>query len=106
MSTNELRYFYILEWSDAITDIREQFPLELEDTLRIADELGIKHPVDNVSKFHKVFTTDFMITFSYPLFKVEIGVALKLFRGCFVARISFYFILFTCVYIWVVINEL
>lgn len=62
MSTNELRYFYILEWSDVINDIREQFPLELEGTLSIAEELGIKHPMDNVSKFPRVLTTDFMIT--------------------------------------------
>lgn len=62
MSTLELRCFYLYEWSDIIIDIREQFPLELEDTLRIANELDIKHPMDNVSKFPRVFTTDFMLT--------------------------------------------
>lgn len=62
MSTNELRYFYILEWSAIVTDIREQFPLELTDALSIAEKLGIKHPVDNVSSFPRILTTDFMIT--------------------------------------------
>jgi len=62
MSTNELRYFYILEWSKVITDIREQFPLELDETMKIADELGIKHPCDNKSDFPIVLTTDFFIT--------------------------------------------
>lgn len=61
MSTNELRYFYILEWSDIVTDIREQFPLELEETMKIAEELGIKHPRDNKSDFPIVLTTDFFI---------------------------------------------
>ena len=27
MSLNELRYFYLLEWSPVVADIREQFPL-------------------------------------------------------------------------------
>lgn len=62
MSTIELKYFYILEWSRAVTDIIEQFPLELEETIKIAEELGIKHPRDNKSAFPIVLTTDFFIT--------------------------------------------
>lgn len=38
----ERNYFYILEYSDIVEDIREQYPLmPIEDTLLIADELGI-----------------------------------------------------------------
>lgn len=59
MSKLELQCFYLFEWSDIIIDIREQFPLDLNSTLRIADEKNIRHPVDNVSKFPRVFTTDF-----------------------------------------------
>lgn len=62
MSNLELQCFYLLEWSDIIIDIREQFPLELNSTLRIAEKCGIRHPIDNESKFPRVLTTDFMIT--------------------------------------------
>lgn len=62
MSTIELKYFYILEWSDIVTDTREQFPLELDETVKIAEELGIKHPCVNKSDFPVVLTTDFFIT--------------------------------------------
>lgn len=80
MSTNELRYFYLLEWCDDITDIREQFPLELEDTLRIAEKIGIKHPIDNTSKFPNVLTTDFMITLNFSGKEVHIARTIKPFK--------------------------
>ncbi|WP_345455065.1 TnsA endonuclease N-terminal domain-containing protein [Deinococcus aluminii] len=42
---NELRYFYLLEWSPRVLDIREQYPLwPPEETQAIARELGLKHP--------------------------------------------------------------
>ena len=63
MSNNELAYFYILDWSDKVTDIREQYPLlNLEKAVRIAEEAGIKYPVDNISGYPYVLTCDFMIT--------------------------------------------
>ncbi len=43
----ERNYFYLTEFSDAVLDIREQFPLlPQEETIVIAEELGIKHPAD------------------------------------------------------------
>jgi len=69
MSNNELRYFYQLEWSDSILDIREQFPLlDIEKTMSIAKEAGIKHPIDSQSGFPYVLTTDFLITTADGLF--------------------------------------
>lgn len=62
LSHHELRYFYLLEWSDIVTDIREQYPMDLQETLKIADKLGIKHPEDRNSKTPYVITSDFMIT--------------------------------------------
>ncbi|MED4588343.1 TniQ family protein [Priestia flexa] len=62
LSDLERNYFYLTEYSDFVIDIREQFPLfPLEDTIVIADELGIKHPTDPypdeliysaISRFH------------------------------------------------------
>ncbi len=63
LSGFETAFFYILDASDKVLDIREQFPLlPLEATLRIADELGIRHPRDPVSRYPYVFTSDFVIT--------------------------------------------
>ena len=63
MSNVELAYFYILDWSDNVTDIREQYPLsDLELAVRIAAQAGIRYPKDNVSGYPYVLTCDFMIT--------------------------------------------
>lgn len=61
LSILELRYFYTLEWSPLVLDIREQFPLPLETTLKIAARLGVRHPFDLKAKEPAVVTTDFVI---------------------------------------------
>ena len=59
----ERNYFYLTEYSNFIFDIREQFPLlPLEETIVIADELGIKHPTDPKTNEPVVMTTDFLLT--------------------------------------------
>lgn len=60
LSRNESNFFYILDDSPNITDIREQFPLRLSETLDIARDLGITHPHSNGFPF--VMTTDFLLT--------------------------------------------
>lgn len=63
MSDMERNYFYLLEFSKEVVDIREQYPLlPLEDTLDIAMELGIIHPKDPKTNEPIVMTTDFLIT--------------------------------------------
>ncbi|MBV9927745.1 MAG: heteromeric transposase endonuclease subunit TnsA [Acidobacteria bacterium] len=63
LSQLELWYFYILEWSQAVTDTREQYPLlPLEETLSIARQLGVRHPTDPHTKEPVVMTTDFVLT--------------------------------------------
>lgn len=62
-SDKERDYLYTLEFSDCVKDIREQYPLfTLEQTIAIADELGIEHPKDPVSGEYVIMTTDFLIT--------------------------------------------
>ncbi|MBQ7348008.1 MAG: Tn7 transposase TnsA N-terminal domain-containing protein [Clostridia bacterium] len=58
LSQGEVYYYYILRWDDTVEDIREQFPLELDRTLEIADKLRIKHPHDRSTRM----TTDLLIT--------------------------------------------
>ncbi|WP_245233257.1 TnsA endonuclease N-terminal domain-containing protein [Paenibacillus maysiensis] len=43
-------------------DVREQFPLNRELTLQIADQKQIRHPLDSSTQTPIVMTTDFMIT--------------------------------------------
>lgn len=63
LSNMELSYFYILDWSDKVCDIREQYPLlDIAAVLEIADKAGIRYPFDNQSGFPYVLTSDFLIT--------------------------------------------
>ena len=63
LSDMESDYFYILEYSDSVVDIREQFPLlSQEETLLIANEAGINHPKSPQTGKHIIMTTDFLIT--------------------------------------------
>lgn len=63
LSDLERSYFYLAEYSDVVVDIREQFPLlPLEETIVIADELGLKHPTDPKTHEPVVMTTDFLLT--------------------------------------------
>jgi hypothetical protein len=58
----ERNYFYILEWSENVIDIREQYPLNREITTKIADKKQINHPSDKENQTPIVMTTDFLIT--------------------------------------------
>lgn len=61
LSDLETSLFFMLDWSDAVIDIREQFPLERDITLGIAAEMGVQHPADSQTKIDIVMTTDFLL---------------------------------------------
>lgn len=64
LSDLERNYFYYLDFADNVVDIKEQYPLlPIEETIQIANELGIEHPKNPVTKEPVVMTTDFMIIF-------------------------------------------
>jgi hypothetical protein len=63
LSNNELAYFYVLDWSDNVIDIREQYPLsDLECAMSLAAQAGIRYPADRRSGYPYIMTCDFMIT--------------------------------------------
>lgn len=63
LSQQELHYFYLLDWSSQVVDIREQYPLlPLAETLEIAQQLNIAHPAHPRTKTAVVMTTDFLLT--------------------------------------------
>jgi hypothetical protein len=73
MSILELRYFLTLEWALNVIDIREQYPLDLEETLAIAKHLGIAHPLDRKTKYPMVMTTDFVVTVNESFGLIDIA---------------------------------
>jgi hypothetical protein len=79
LSDLERNYFYITEFSDFVIDIREQFPLQpLEETLVIADELGIKHPTDPKTGEPIAMTTDFLLTINNGQGEFEVAQTIKM----------------------------
>jgi hypothetical protein len=62
-SDQEKRMFFLLEWSDIVMDIREQYPLsDLNLTLDIATRMNVKYPINSKNQTPYILTTDFMIT--------------------------------------------
>jgi hypothetical protein len=59
----ERNVFLHYQWPLSIIDIREQFPLlPVEETVEIAREIGVKHPIDPRTKHPIVMTTDLLLT--------------------------------------------
>ncbi|MBT3069573.1 TnsA endonuclease N-terminal domain-containing protein [Rhodomicrobium sp. Az07] len=61
LSDIECGLFYLADWSDSVTDIREQFPLQRDATQRIAAQLDVAHPCDSATRTPLVMTTDFLL---------------------------------------------
>jgi hypothetical protein len=62
LSDIETALFLLLDWSDSVTDIREQFPLDRDETRVIAADMGVRHPADAQSRTDIVMTTDFVVS--------------------------------------------
>jgi len=63
LSNNETGLFLLLNWSNSVVDIREQFPLDRDVTRQIAAEMGVDHPIDSQTRIDIVMTTDFLVDF-------------------------------------------
>ncbi|CAM4321680.1 TnsA endonuclease N-terminal domain-containing protein [Paenibacillus typhae] len=69
LSDWEYFYFLLLDWSSLIYDFKEQYPLldkqldDIEETIEIAKELNVKHPINPKTNELKVMTTDFLLYF-------------------------------------------
>ncbi len=62
LSDLELAVFFILEWNTETEDIREQYPLRLEDTKALADQAQIQHPI--YQGVLQVMSSDFLVNSS------------------------------------------
>lgn len=65
LSDIERGAFLIYDFRDDARDIREQFPLDLDQTRGIAEAAGIAHPVDSKSRADLVQTTDLVIDLEF-----------------------------------------
>ena len=69
LSLLEAAAFIYFSSLSKVLDIREQYPMSLEDTLRLAGELGIKHPGMFRGKMNPhILTTDLVLTMDDPEF--------------------------------------
>lgn len=59
LSDLELAAFFLFDWNPSVTDIREQFPLNLDETREIAVKAGIRHP--EVRGQIQIMSTDFLV---------------------------------------------
>ncbi len=55
----ELAVFLLLEWHSEVTQVREQFPLQIDVTRQLSIDAGIKHP--NISGNEMYMSTDFLV---------------------------------------------
>ena len=60
LSQAEAMVYHLLRYNDVVVDIREQYPLDIKETLTIAKQLGVNHPFYN--KKPTVMTTDLLAT--------------------------------------------
>lgn len=73
LSDLEKYVFLTLYWSTNVTDIREQFPLQRNETQEIAKECGIKHP--SIHGIDMVMSSDFLVDTnmaSRPQFAIQV----------------------------------
>lgn len=58
----EFNYHCFCDWAENVVDIREQYPLDRELTLKIAEDLDLKHLIDSKTNTPLVMTTDCFLT--------------------------------------------
>lgn len=62
LSDLEAHIFFTLIWSEFKIDVMEQYPLlPQEETIAIAEEIGVRHPADPRSHYPIVMTSDFFL---------------------------------------------
>ncbi|UXL29805.1 TnsA endonuclease N-terminal domain-containing protein [Stenotrophomonas maltophilia] len=61
LSDLEAGLFRILDWSDRVVDVREQYPLDRDVTRMLAQQMGAVHPRDPKSRVDIVMTVDMLV---------------------------------------------
>lgn len=61
LSDKELKIRKIIEFADNVRDIRETYPINVEETKLIADRLGVKHPNDKKKEQLRPITISLLV---------------------------------------------
>lgn len=78
LSFLEQKFLLLLDWSDIVFDIQEQYPmLDYELAQRIANELNWKYPINSKSNFPYILTTDFLVSYKKNGKEEKIAIAIK-----------------------------
>jgi hypothetical protein len=77
LSTLEHNIKCILDSFESIVDIKEQFPLPLDETIHIAERLSIKHPTDPYTHELWQIRLDFLITYIIDDDSKQIAISAK-----------------------------
>jgi hypothetical protein len=64
LSDLELAVFLLFDWNPTVIDIREQFPLRLDETRELAEKAGIRHP--EVGGQIQIMSSDFLVDTNKP----------------------------------------
>lgn len=57
----EAEVLYAIDWSDNVVDVRERYPMDRDQTRRIASDARIEHPVDAKSRAPLVQYSDVLV---------------------------------------------
>lgn len=77
LSDLERNALLIYDFRDDVVDLREQFPLDRDETQSIAEQAGITHPVDSKSRVALAQTTDLLVDVSGPAGRSTLARAIK-----------------------------
>jgi len=77
LSDLERNALLIYDFREDVVDLREQFPLDRDETQIIAEQAGIRHPVDTKSRVALVQTTDIVVDLSGPAGRSTLARAIK-----------------------------
>ncbi len=75
LSQAEVIAWHLLRWKDNVIDIKEQYPLPIKDTLKIAKDYGISHPFKNGEP--TVLTTDLYVIRDTGNFAISIKTSMN-----------------------------
>ena len=89
LSNLELYVFLILDWSSSVQDIREQFPLNIDDTREICLEHGLRHP--SIQGSEQVMSSNFLIDTNdknKPQFAIQVKPLKELLKERTIAKLE------------------
>ena len=74
---SDLEYAFGMQcdWDERVVDMREQYPLDRIETMAIASDIGVRHPL--VNGCHPVMTTDLLLDLEVDGHRSQLAVAIK-----------------------------